>query len=298
MTVGIAALCLDPSGGLMVIGAADRMLSVPDTEYEPAQHKVWTISTSIAAVWAGDTELVTELLTAVTEIVRKRIERHPHTWWEVENVARVYQSQYRRVAARRSESRILSPLRLTGETFISRQKEMNDSLVLQVAADLWNFQLPTAEIIFTGTDHKGTHIYSSINGDLAWRNAVGFAAVGSGASHANSQMMFRRHSKWTGVPDTLFSVHSAKRRAEVAPGVGKATDMFVIGPSLGSFFLIPEPLLNQLDTVYQGAQQATDKAIEEARQGIASYLEKLEADSAKNQTQEATVGPENGAEKP
>ncbi|HEV3073931.1 MAG TPA: hypothetical protein VHB47_05875 [Thermoanaerobaculia bacterium] len=290
MTVGIAALCKAPEGGLMVIGAADRMLSTPDTEYEPAERKLWSLSDSIAAVGSGDTELIAELLTPVKEIVQERGPKQQGGWL-VESVARVYQARYKTVKAARSESELLTPLGLTWKTFISRQKELNDTVAVSAATELWKFKLPGVEILFAGTDRKGTHIFYSDDGALAWRDQVGFAAVGVGAQHASSQLMFRRHSKYASAADTLFSVYSAKKRAEVAPGVGKATDMFVIGPQLGSFYHVPEPILDQLEVIYQGAQKKGERAVERSRQKLEELYAKLEKDAEQTKPQ-ASAGPE------
>jgi len=290
MTVCIAALCWDSRmSGHLVVGAADRMLSAPDTEYEPSQSKIWSITKSIVAVGSGDTELLTELLEHIIQVVRKREQRRPGTHWELEEVARLYQAEYKRAAAARAEAKILAPLGLTMNSFRSQQKEMSDSLALQIATELWNFRLPDVEVIFTGTDLKGTHIYSSDNGSLAWRDGIGFAAIGAGSPHANSQMMFRGHSKWSGLSDTLLLVYSAKKRAEAAPGVGRTTDMFAIGPGIDSIFSIPSHLLGRLETLYQETQRKAEKAIEKSRRGIEQYLAELEEETKKTTQQQATT---------
>jgi hypothetical protein len=289
MTVCIAAMCWDqPRKGHMVVVAADRMMTAGAIEYEPAQSKIWSLTSSIAAVGAGDADLLTELMTPIINAVQKRAEEDPGTWWELEEVAKLYQDHYARVSAQHAERQILAPLGLSMETFVSRQKEMADSLLRQVAAQLLAFRLSDdgIDVIFAGTDHKGTHIFASRDGEMAWCDGIGFAAIGAGSPHADSQLMFQGHSKWKGVPETLLLVYSAKKRAEVAPGVGKATDMFIIGPALGSFLQIPDAALNKLDSFYSGMSQATDRGIKKARQQVRRYLEQIEED-AKSQEPKA-----------
>ena len=69
------------------------------------------------------------------------------------------------------------------------------------------------------------------DGYLSCEDVVGFASVGSGSRHAESQMMLARHAWNADLDPTLLTTYLAKKRAEVAPGVGTETDMFMItGP--------------------------------------------------------------------
>jgi hypothetical protein len=43
----------------------------------------------------------------------------------------------------------------------------------------------------------------------------------------------------------------SKKRAEVAPGVGKATDMVSVGPGLGSLIKIHEHVIHKLEDEYR-----------------------------------------------
>jgi hypothetical protein len=279
----------------MVVGAADRMLSTPDTEWEPAERKLWALSDSIAAVGSGDTELIAELLTPVREVVQERGSKQQGGWL-VESVGKVYQARYKNVKAARSESEFLTPLGLTWRTFVSRQKELNDTVAVSAATELWKFNLPRVEVLFAGIDRKGAHIFYSNDGSLAWCDQVGFAAVGTGASHASSQLMFRHHSKYAGAADTMFSVYSAKKRAEVAPGVGKATDMFVIGSQIGSFYHVPGPILSQLEEIYQGAQKEGEMVVEKSRPKLEELYAKLDEDAKKTKPQAPSAEPDQRSE--
>jgi hypothetical protein len=43
--------------------------------------------------------------------------------------------------------------------------------------------------------------------------------------------MLAGHSPFSSSPETLLLTYLAKKRSEIAPGVGKGTDMFIIGPA-------------------------------------------------------------------
>jgi hypothetical protein len=53
------------------------------------------------------------------------------------------------------------------------------------------------------------------------------------------------------LPETFLLTYAAKKRAEVAPGVGEVTDMFVIGPLLGFSTDVGTDVLEKVDAVYR-----------------------------------------------
>ena len=59
-------------------------------------------------------------------------------------------------------------------------------------------------------------------------NDVGFAAIGIGAWHARSKLMQSGYTGTFGYAAALALMYSAKRTAELAPGVGKTTDIALI----------------------------------------------------------------------
>src|SRR6185437_12932896 len=90
VTVCVAAI----SDSSTIIGASDRMITAGDVEFEPPQAKIYPLTSSIAAMIAGDASLQIELLYAVNEKVRLAIEANPRTWLSVKEVADWYYEQY------------------------------------------------------------------------------------------------------------------------------------------------------------------------------------------------------------
>jgi hypothetical protein len=86
--------------------------------------------------------------------------------------------------------------------------------------------------------------------------------------------MFAGHTRQRLLPETLMLVYSAKKRAEVAPGVGTATDMFLIEPP-GKYFDVGTHVLDQLDGCYKGLRTSADKAMEEANGKITEYIKTI-----------------------
>jgi 20S proteasome alpha/beta subunit len=84
-------------------------------------------------------------------------------------------------------------------------------------------------IILAGVDGSGGHIYSIEDpGTAACFDRLGFHAIGSGHRHALMTLVAYGQHVSTNLNRTVFNVYCAKRSAEVAPGVGLATEMRII----------------------------------------------------------------------
>jgi hypothetical protein len=144
---------------------------------------------------------------------------------------------------------------------------MADSFVRQVSADLVNYQLARTAVIFCGVDTKGQHIYVVHDNDIGCYDKIGFACIGSGSRHANSQFMLQGHTPASSLAETMLLGYLAKKRSEVAPGVGPDTDIFFFGPQLGSFSpTLHDDLRNKLEAEYGKIIQQEKKSWHEQKQ--------------------------------
>jgi 20S proteasome alpha/beta subunit len=130
---------------------------------------------------------------------------------------------------------------------------------MQVAANHCRVQ-SHVELLIAGVDAAGAHVYSIHNPGKPARehDVIGYAAVGSGGIHALQAMIGFRHSPTAGLRETVFRVYAAKRRAEVAPGVGLDTDVAIVSAS-GVRFLSPSTL-EGLATLYDNYGKAAEAA--------------------------------------
>lgn len=250
MTVCVAAIC-EVSG--TSLGASDRMLTAGDVQFQPPTPKCFPLTTSIVLMTAGDMLVQAELVSEMNEQVLSLLSADPKPdWLKVHDMAVMYADMYAGLKAKRAEADILKPLGLTLETFIARQNQLSQQLVSQIATELIGKNLPGVEAILAGIDRTGAHIYTVANGTVNCHDAVGFAAIGSGWYHANSQLMFARHGKQASFGRTLALIYTAKKRAEVAPGVGAETDMFAIR-GLGSHFEVGDHVMAEFQTSFAKA---------------------------------------------
>ena len=271
MTVCIAAIC---AGGY-IIGAADRMLTAGDIQFQPETAKIIVITSSIAIMIAGDASLQAEILQKVIADVNSRIVAEPDNWWEVADVAELYYKYYNQARFKQAEGAILAPLGLTADTFFDKQKVMDSELVRQIATELINHEIPDVEAICCGVGPSDTHVYIVGKEGISCQDLVGFASIGIGKGHANSQFMFARHNRFSPATETLLLVYSAKKRAEVAPGVGEATDMIVLGPLLGQMNVVDESTLENLDVIYNEEQEEVKEANQQSIAKVNQYVEEF-----------------------
>jgi len=251
------------------------MLTAGDVEFEPAQSKVWEFTSSVAALFAGDAALQAEVLQLVDRDVKARVQAEPNNWWLVKDIAALYSRYYGEIRIKKSATMLLSPLGLDHNTFFTRQREMSESLVRQLATEMINFSMPTVGTIFVGIDPEGAHIYIAHGADVECADNVGFAAIGIGRWHANSQFMFAQHNRSRPFPETLLLTYAAKKRAEVSPGVGEGTDVFMIGPALGSYAKVYPHVVASLEKMYKANRARERRASLKANKEVNEYVGNL-----------------------
>ena len=122
-------------------------------------------------------------------------------------------------------------------------------------------------------------IYKSQSGDgVVNCDSVGFAAVGIGARHAESQFMLAGHSRYSPMPETLLLTYLAKKRSEVAPGVGEGTDMFTIGAGLGSLCMlsaIEDFDIKEIASIYEKVETGQRHVLEQGKRATKKYIGKI-----------------------
>jgi hypothetical protein len=281
VTVCVAAL-----GSGRVVGVSDRMITAGDIQYEPQQAKVWPLTSSIAAMYSGDTAIQTEVLKDTALRIGPKISANPTEWLSVREVAQTYGECFQTARLIRAERAILRPLGLTTQLFLDQMQTMDSDVVRQLVNKLDSYQFfePNSALI-VGVDEDGyqepgkkrayAHIYVAHEAEVTCQDRVGFAAIGIGTSHAESQFMFAGYdSKWT-FPKTLLLAHAAKKRAEASPGVGRATDMFAIGPALGSYFVICDHVVKELDENFNQALKRIQKANKKSEERMTKFDQEL-----------------------
>jgi hypothetical protein len=252
------------------------MLTSGDIQFQPPTTKIYTFTTSINVMTSGDAGFQNEFLQHAYAEVRQLISANPKDWLAVEDVAQIIIKHRNEAKARRSEAAILAPLSLTRSTFLSGAHGLGDALSKTIASDLVQFQVPSTSTIVCGVDSTGAHIFTIYDGNLYCNDPLGFAAIGIGARHAESQFMLAEHARQNSLSETLLLVYAAKKRAEIAPGVGTVTDMFTGGPGLGSMVTIDETIVTRVDKAVRKILTKERSALSVGKMEMQQYVDALQ----------------------
>jgi hypothetical protein len=103
--------------------------------------------------------------------------------------------------------------------------------------------------------------------------------------------MMAKHAWNSPLVDTALLAYIAKKRSEIAPGVGEATDMFTVGPRLGTLSVLPENTMNAFDRIYQNLRQREEQSRNEARREANDFVAQAATEAAEraNGQQEPVV---------
>ena len=221
MTVCVAALCCSET---MAVVASDRIITAGppmNLEFEHDIKKIDVLRDRFLFMTAGEALVGTGLLGRVdAELVQQ-------THADVSDVGEAVVRAYTSIRSNAIEEHVFRPFNYSCASFIAEgQKQLPPQVYMQIFQALQQFNLGM-EMIFVGmADGRARIGFIFHPGILRWYDRLGFHAIGSGAIHAAMSLV--GHSATSSLEETAFRVYAAKRRAEVAPGVGRETDMMVV----------------------------------------------------------------------
>jgi 20S proteasome alpha/beta subunit len=260
VTVGIGAICED---GKSAVVAADKMVtfgSPMNLQTEPpALKKIIELTERVLLVFSGNTADGEEIISATRPLLTDEIKS------SVGRIAEVVKESYARHKQRRAEETVLKPL--LGADFSKFQTLVAQSpasqILTQVLGALMQHNLNT-DVLVAGMDDSGAHVFAVTHpGQLMPLATTGFGAVGSGGVHAGVRMSLAQHTKATSLVETVYNVYEAKRASEVAPGVGKLTDMAII--KNGKIYFCGDELLEALKTTHKEKPALSGEDMEKLR---------------------------------
>jgi hypothetical protein len=234
--------------------AADRMVTLGGfIEFEHTVPKMAPASPYAIALVAGDSLVGNRIAQDVAQALASSSP-------PVVEVARGLASEYEAARQAMLEEQLLRPRGLNLNMYYSNHNSLNGQVMAMLDNQMAQFNLGV-ELLLAGVDPSGAHLHTIHNPGGAERlhDVIGYAAIGSGTIHALQSMIGFRHSAAAEYHETVFRVYASKRRAEVAPGVGKDTDMAVISRE-GTHWLT-EDELDQLRAIFEDFQSSTDATL-------------------------------------
>lgn len=237
-----------PDIGPAFLTASDRMLTAGEIEYEPAKFKVGFLSKHALLLIAGNYATHSEAVLNVQRQLRSGGQI------DVREIAELYGQQIRQFRLRQAAQRYLAPFGLDENTFITKQREMAPSLTVDLANQMQNHRVDV-EAIIVGLDNVAAYLlHIDSDGFVSCHNDSGFLSIGIGSHHSNSLLMGLPYtSNNIGYASALYWTYAAKKRAEIAPGVGTATDMYLVNRE-GCQPILPF-FLRGLESIYQDEQE-------------------------------------------
>lgn len=246
MTVCVGALC---DKGKAAVVAADEMVTFGapmnlQTE-PPGLKKIAEITAAVALLYSGTVPDGEEILAGVKPV--SGAAGAP----TVKSIADRVRDCYATLKRKRQEETILRPM--LGVDFAQWQELLAKSAASQVIAQvtgMLNAHNLNTDMLVAGSDDSGHHLFVITHpGVCLHMNTVGYAAIGSGASHAGISMALNKHTASDSVARTVYRVYEAKTAAEVSPGVGKLTDMAIMRD--GKIAFVTQQTLRALAKVHK-----------------------------------------------
>lgn len=187
----------------------------------------------------------------------------------VEEAATVYAEEFQNYRRLSAEAVFLKPLGLDTESFISRQREMDQTVVQDLVHNLRTREIDASAII-VGRNILGHHIYAVHDpGEAYCTDAVGFCAVGTGRRYAEAQFMSAGYSQHIPWERGLLVTYRAKKRAEVSPGVGSRTNVYVLA---NTFSELDSVIHQRIAESYRKLEQEIEKTIVAEEQELRDFL--------------------------
>jgi len=101
------------------------------------------------------------------------------------------------------------------------------SIIADIYSKIVSYRFGTVFIV-AGIDNNGAHLHNVDDLNESDCDEIGYATIGMGDSFASISLARRMHRKSASISEALYGAYEAKRSAELAKGVGRATDMSIM----------------------------------------------------------------------
>lgn len=255
----IATIC---DGGHAVIGMSDRMVTTGDMTlgFESPNRKAEIITPKSAVLLAGtvhEPDLVRD--------ARQKAKGKDR----IRDIAEVFTGIYLDLRTKRVEDEVLKARAGIGSfaEYHDKQHILHESVVFDLNERIRKYDLGLA-IILLGIDETA-HLFQIGNpGTSRSFDNLGYCTIGMGNRHAENVFAWYCYSSATPLNEALYIAFEAKKKSEMAGGVGSTTDAIVISGDGAQ--LVETETLEALLEVYNerecGRQRRTfDKGITELK---------------------------------
>ncbi|MBA7540837.1 hypothetical protein ES705_33140 [subsurface metagenome] len=239
MTQLIGALC---DNGKSIITLSDRMVSSGDMTitFEPDSPKYNSINEKCIILLAG---------TLLEPCLIEDIKEQGKNERDMRKLVEVCKQQFSDLKTKRIEEEILRPhgFESFGD-FHEKSQRLHDGIIMQMNSLIDRHSLDLV-MLLAGLDEGGAHLFMvSDPGAQACFDAVGFCCPGIGQRHTDPVFALYRYSVKISPKEALLITFEAKKRAEMAGGIGVTTDATLI--SKEGIKVILDETLQELEDIH------------------------------------------------
>ena len=231
MTSCTVATCDAKNGSPKAIAVADRMVTFGDLSvaYEHDTSKIWELSENSVALTAGDALEYVDLCRQVMDQIPPRA-RLP-----ILDVTEKVKDEYLKLRMKKVEEEYFALKGFSIAWFYQNQSILNETLILRLDKLIEDYSF-NLYLLIAGVDERGAHIYYvhppnqiGMMGAYSCYDSMGYCTMGTGQGHSDMVFVANKYTPSLPLKDALFICYEAKKRAEVAVGVGKDfTDVSII----------------------------------------------------------------------
>ena len=219
MTQLVGAIC---DGGKRVVTVSDRMVSTGDMtlQFEQRGMKAEVLTPTSVVLTAGTTH-EPQLL----DLVRSKI-RGVST---IVEIADALKTVYQDMRDKHIVDEVLRPAIgiKSFDEWQRKQGHLHDAIVIDIDQAIKRYQLGVS-LLLAGVDKEGHLFYIADPGIYRSFDTISYCTLGMGDRHAESVFAWFKYSKDFVLNEALYIAFAAKKRAEMAGGVGHNTDVVII----------------------------------------------------------------------
>ena len=250
MTQLIGAIC---ECGEKIVTVSDRMVSSGDMTltFEQERMKVIQLTDNSVVLTAG---------TAHQPDLIRDVQRKCQGQESILGIAKILKQIYQEYRTQKVIDMILIPtLGIHGfDEWHRKQKNLHDHIVLETSKNINHLGLGL-RLILAGIDEEGHLITIHDPGDYTSFDNLSYCCEGIGTGHANAVFAFYRYSRKFSLSDAMYIAFEAKKRAEMAGGVGQKTDILIIDKESGAQ-KVNEETIERLEDIYDDREKQTKQA--------------------------------------
>jgi len=242
VTICIATICNESK---KVVVASDRMVTAGDltVAFEHETSKITPLAENCVALTAGSALVRTDLFRAVRNGI------HVGAAPPISEMVDRVKEEYLKIRKRQIEEKYFKVRGFDIKWFNENQRALNPDIAYRLDNQLETYRF-NLEILIAGVDGAGAHIYYVYPPCCSeCFDSLGYISIGSGERHAESTFIAYRYAPSYSLENGLYMTYEAKRKAEIAVGVGSSTDMADISEK-GTHF-ISSDVLKKLKETYE-----------------------------------------------